>query len=146
MAKKLLSPEEIAILQNNPFVASASAKAVTFTPEFKRITYARLTSRVTIRKFLEELGIDPDILGDYRLYNFTFRLRTEGGRDNGFADRRGGNSRKEAKKSGERTLTQRVEELEHELAYAQQEVEFLKKIHTADLEARKQWEYKQRRK
>ena len=52
----------------------------------------------------------------------------------------------EAKKSGERTLTQRVEELEHELAYAQQEVEFLKKIHTADLEARKQWEYKQRRK
>ncbi len=59
MAKKLLSPEEIAILQNNPFVASASAKAVTFTPEFKRMAYGRLTSSVSteeIVKWLFPLG------------------------------------------------------------------------------------------
>ncbi|MGI6745407.1 MAG: HTH domain-containing protein [Acutalibacteraceae bacterium] len=43
-------------------------------------------------------------------------------------------------------MERRVRQLEHELAYAKQEVEFLKKIQQADMEARKQWESKKRRK
>ena len=54
--------------------------------------------------------------------------------------------RKAAKETKEQTLTARIKQLEHELAYTRQEVEFLKKIHTADLEARKLWESKQRQK
>ena len=64
----------------------------------------------------------------------------------GFADLRTGNQHKPAKETTEHTLGARVEQLEHELAYTRQEVEFLKKIHVADLEARKLWESKQRQK
>ena len=56
------------------------------------------------------------------------------------------NQRKRAKPTKEQTLAARVKDLEHELAYTRQEVEFLKKIHLADLEARKSWESKHRRK
>ena len=36
----------------------------------------------------------------------------------------------------------RIKQLEHELAYTRQEVEFLKKLQMADMEARRQWESK----
>jgi hypothetical protein len=48
----------------------------------------------------------------------------------------------------ERNLTaeKRIRQLEAELAYTRQEVEFLKKVQVADMEARKAWESKHRQK
>ena len=63
-----------------------------------------------------------------------------------WSDLRRKNGTKPSEGSRGQTLTERIAQLEHELAYTRQEVEFLKKIHTADLEARKEWESKQRRK
>ena len=99
-----------------------------------------------MRTIFEEHGIDPEILGDRRIWGFAYKLRANADREEGYADLRKNNSRKPAKESREQTLAVRVEQLEHELAYTRQEVEFLKKIHTADLEARKLWESKHRQK
>ena len=55
------------------------------------------------------------------------KLRANADREEGFEDRRKLNSRKPAKQTREQTLAARVEQLEHELAYTRQEVEFLKK-------------------
>ena len=86
------------------------------------------------------------MLGKIRVWTFCQSLREKASRDEGFTDLRAQNSRKLSKETREQTLAARVEHLEHELAYTRQEVEFLKKIHTADLEARKLWESKQRQK
>ena len=99
-----------------------------------------------MRSIFEEHGIAPEILGDKRIWGFAHKLRTNADRDAGFADLRKNNSRKPASQTREQTLAARVEQLEHELAYTRQEVEFLKKIHTADLEARKSWESRLRQK
>ena len=99
-----------------------------------------------MRSIFEEHGIDPEILGDKRIWSFAHKLRANADRNQGFADLRMNNSRKPAKETREQTLAARVEQLEHELAYTRQEVEFLKKIHTADLEARKSWESRLRQK
>lgn len=93
-----------------------------------------------MRSIFEEHGIAPEILGDKRIWSFAHKLRINADRDEGFTDLRKNNSRKPAKETSEQALAARVEQLEHELAYTRQEVEFLKKIHTADLEARKSWE------
>lgn len=146
MSRKPLNSEEIAELRSNPFVASIISDFVQFTPEFKRMAYEELIGGKSMREIMEEHGIDPDILGSARIYGFTNKLRNNSNRETGFTDLREQNSRQPAKKTKEQTLADRIEELEHELAYTRQEVEFLKKIHTADLEARKQWESKQRRK
>ena len=146
MAKKPLNAEEIAELRSNPYVAKVIGNMISFTPEFKRMAYDQITSGKTMREVFEEHGIDPEILGDSRIWGFAEKLRAKAEREEGFTDLREQNMRKPVKETKEQTLKARVEQLEHELAYTRQEVEFLKKIHTADLEARKLWESKQRQK
>ena len=146
MAKKPLNAEEIAELRSCPYVAGIISGRINFTPEFKRSAYQQLMDGKTMRTIFEEHGIDPEILGDRRIWGIAYRLRCKADREEGYADLRKNNSRKPAKETREQTLAARVEQLEHELAYTRQEVEFLKKIHTADLEARKLWESKQRQK
>lgn len=146
MAKKPLNAEEIAQLRSSPYVASIISGRIHFTPEFKRVAYEQLTNGKPMRTIFEEHGIDPEILGESRLYGIAYKLRQNADREEGFSDLRGQNNRKPAKETREQTLAARVELLEHELAYTRQEIEFLKKIHTADLEARKLWESKQRQK
>ena len=146
MPKKPLSTEELAELRSNPCVSGIIAGRILFAPEFKRTAYEQLVSGKTMRSIFEEHGIDPEILGDSRIHGIAHKLRQNAAREEGFTDLRTKNSRKPAQETKEQTLAARVEQLEHELAYTRQEVEFLKKIHTADLEARKLWESKQLRK
>lgn len=144
MSKKPLNTEEISKLRSSPYVASVIGRRISFTPEFKRMAYEQLNNGKTMREIFEEHGIDPEILGNSRIWGFAENLRAKADCEEGFADLRKNNSRKPQKETKEQTLSTRVEQLEHELAYTRQEVEFLKKIHTADLEARKLWESKLR--
>ena len=146
MARKELNTEELAELRDNPYVASIIAGRISFTPEFKRKAYRLLMEGRTMRSIFEEHGIASEILGDKRIWAFAHKLRTNADRDEGFADLRRNNSRKPPSQTREQALAARGEQLEHELAYTRQEVEFLKKIHTADLEARKSWESRLRQK
>ena len=146
MAVKPLNADEIAKLRGNPYIASVISGNISFTPEFKHRAYKRMIKGIPMQEILIEHGIDPDILGISRVYGITYRLRQYGKREEGFIDLRKQNSRKPAVETKEQTLATRVMQLEHELAYTQQEVEFLKKMNSADLEARKQWESRQRRK
>ena len=153
MAKKQLNREEILKLCDSPHVVSVTSSRICFTPEFKKIIYDGLSIGKTVRIVLEEHGIDPEILGEQRLGGIAVHLRKYAARDEGFEDLRKNNSRKttnksrkSAKETKEQTFAERVAQLENELAYTKQEVEFLKKIRMADLEAQKLWESKQRRK
>ena len=146
MAKKPLNAEEIAELRESPFILSIISGRINFTPEFKQLAYCQLINGKSMREIFEENGIDPEILGPSRIYGFAEKLRTKADREEGFIDLRGKNSRKPAKGTKEQALAARVEQLEHELAYTRQEVEFLKKIRMADLEARESWESKHRQK
>ena len=146
MAKKQLSPEEIVKLCTSPHIVSVTSSKINFTPEFKKIIYEGLSSGKPVRIVLEEYDIDPEILGEQRLKGIATHLREYAKRDEGFEDLRKYNRHRLPKKTREQTLVTRVEQLEHELAYTRQEVEFLKKIRKADLEAQKSWESKHRQK
>lgn len=140
MARKDLTPEEVSLLRKSPFVAGVTSGRIRFTPEFKRNAYQQLLHGKSMREIFTECGIDPEILGNSRIYGFAEKLRQNAEREGGFEDLRVGNSRKPANGTKEQTMAARIEQLEHELAYTRQEVEFLKKIRMADLEAQKQWE------
>lgn len=146
MAKKELSTEEVIELCRSPYIDSVKAGKVVFTPEFKRILYDELTNGKMLRKVLKEHGINPEILGDKRIYRLAERLRKYGKREEGFTDLRKNNGHPRSREAKEQILAVQVDKLQHELAYTRQEIEFLKKIRMADLEAQKQWESKQRRK
>ena len=146
MARKQLSKDEIAELEQNPVVAKATASTVSFTEEFKRMAYGELVEGKTMREIVRENGIRPEILGDSRLWGLAMKLRQNAEREEGYADLRKGNRRRAAKETPERTVKEELTVLRHRVAYMEQEVEFLKKLQAADTEARMSWESRQRRK
>ena len=130
-------------LLKNPYVKSVTPSTVRFTEEFKRYYYQKHTSGMLVRDIFLECGIDPDILGESRIDGFRYTINKQSKRDTGFTDNRQNNYRRPAK-TGEETVDIRIKQLEHELAYTRQEVEFLKKLQMADMEARRQWESRHR--
>lgn len=128
-------------LRVNHYVKSISASTIRFTEEFKRYFYQQSKSGVSSKEIFLACGIDPDILGEKRIEGFRYTLNKQAKRDEGFADKRQNNYRRPAK-TREETVETRIKQLEHELAYTRQEVEFLKKLQMADMEARRQWESK----
>lgn len=145
MSTKLFSPEEIAALTVSPYVESVTSRSVCFTPEFKRLVYRELLAGKNIYNVFEEHGIDTSVLGTVRINGFLERLRKAGEREEGFADLR---HQRKAKTPEERSQSaeKRIRQLEAELAYTRQEVEFLKKLQVANMEAQKTWESKHRQK
>ncbi len=141
--KNPFSKREMEILRSNPNVASVSETTVRFTKEFKELLYSEKQNGRSIYHTLQKAGIDPDILGQSRIDGIRYTLNKQAAKENGFSDLRSGNYR-HATPEGEETLKQQIKRLENELAYTRQEVEFLKKIQLANLEAQKEWESKHR--
>ena len=137
--KNPLTPEQVNQLLKNRYVKSATQNSVRFTEEFKRYFYQKHTSGMTVRSIFLEYGIDPDVLGESRISGFCHTVNVQAKRDTGFSDNRQNNYRRPPKSEDE-TVESRIKQLEHELAYTRQEVEFLKKLQMADMEARRQWE------
>lgn len=131
--------EQIDQLRVNPNVKSVSPSTIRFTEEFKKLFYKKYKSGIPVYQIFRDCGIDPEILGESRIEGFRYTLNKYAKREEGFTDKRQDNHRAPSE-SGEQTLEDRIRQLEHELAYTRQEVEFLKKIQTADMEARRQWE------
>ena len=133
--------EQIDHLRVNHYVKSVSPSTIRFTEEFKRYFYQKHVSGVTVASIFHECGIDPDILGESRISGFCYTLNKQAKRESGFSDNRQSNYRRPTK-DGNETMETRIKQLEHELAYTRQEVEFLKKLQMADMEARRHWESK----
>ena len=146
MARRILTKEEIEKLKQSPYVAKATPYQVSFTPEFKRMAYQELTEGKLMREILKESGIEAEILGDSRIWAMTKKIKEDSEREGGFDDQRERNSRKLKKMTEEQSMAARIEQLEHELAYTRQEVEFLKKLQAANMEAQKKWESRHRQK
>ncbi len=141
MSNKLMSQEDVERLSENSHVERISTRSITFTPEFKQITYDALCSGMKIDEILLRHGIDPMILGKVRVRGLQEKIEAAAKRPEGFANlRRTKISAAETDK--EESLKKQLRLLQQELAYTRQEVEFLKKIRMADLEARKLWESK----
>ena len=135
------SEAEIKLLRENKNVLFVSERGVLFTEVFKQLAWEEKLSGKNMPTIFRENGIDPQILGFKRIENFTRRLREKARNNENFSDRRTENHRP-AGRTEAHSLEEKVRQLEHELAYTRQEVEFLKKIQMANTEARKQWESK----
>ena len=141
MGKNHFTEDQIRCLELNHYVSNVSKTTVKFTTEFKKYFYERHSAGIPVIMIFAECGIDPQILGESRISGFCYTVNKQAKRDSGFMDQRQDNYRRPQKQENE-TVEQRVKQLEHELAYTRQEVEFLKKLQMADMEARRQWESK----
>ena len=140
-----LSKREVEELRKNPYVASVTANTVRFTEAFKKLAYEKKSQGISVAETMRQCRIDPEILGASRVDGFSYTLNKKAKQESGFADGRSENYRRPPK-TGEETVEQQIRQLENELAYTRQEVEFLKKLQAANMEAQKQWESRHRQK
>lgn len=143
MSKNLFTEEEVTLLRASPHVESVTVRSITFTPEFKSILYQELSEGGNIWDLLEKHGISTGVLGKNRVNGLLDKIRRTANREEGFQNLRR-SPRKGEPQDSEESLRKQVKQLTLQLAYTRQEVEFLKKLQTADMEARKSWESKHR--
>jgi len=124
MARKKFTEEEMDILKTSPYVLEVTPNIVHFSAEFKGKFWTLIMSGKGSREAVVELGIDPDILGDNRVNGLKTMLRDEVRSGNGFRDIETYMSYVKGYANPE----VRIKYLEQQLAYKDQEIEFLKKI------------------
>jgi len=145
MSKKTFTEEDLIALRTNPNVERVSKLSIRFTETFQQEAYNSTMEGKSILDIFQNAGFNIQALGRFRIYGFRRKLLKKSEREVGFTDQRK-NHRCCSVKEGKETVDQRVRRLEHELAYTRQEVEFLKKLQTANIEAQKQWESRHRQK
>ena len=115
--KPFFTEEQIRILAENPYTRRVGEHSISFTPEFLR----------DVCRMREAHGYDPDMIGTRRIYHLGEIIR--GKTANDFPDKRPVRSKVIGfdQKSDKRAMKQ----MQHEILYLRQEVEFLKKIMAA---------------
>ena len=124
MANKKFTAREMDQLRESPYVLDVSPSIVHFSAEFKEKFWQALQSGKDPQETVQELGIDPEVLGKNRVMGLRTMVRNEVRAGKGFRDL------KTYGKYLDCTLTPeaKIRLLEEELAYKDQEIEFLKKI------------------
>lgn len=125
MSQKLFTEEEVTLLKQNKYVKSVTQKQVIFTIEFKQLFWEEYQTGKMTHTIFADLGIDPDILGDRRIYGFTNSVVSTVKKGESFRDKR-----ESLHKPEDVGIEQRNPFLymQHRINYLEQEVEFIKKL------------------
>jgi hypothetical protein len=124
VSKNLFSDEDIRLLSENPNVEYITETSIAFTPEFKRRFYEGKKEGKSIRSILIENGIDPNILGEGRIKNLSWRINRMAKREAGFTDLRS----QPKPISHELSEKDRLVQLERKILLLEAQIDFLKKI------------------
>lgn len=124
MAKRLFTEEEMELLKGSDYVLDHPG-TVFFSADFKELFWEELCKGMKAREIFIKYEVDPDILGDTRIAGFASLVKKAGKEGSGFKDLTSYNEFVAAYVSPE----EKIKQLERKLAYKEQELEFLKKLH-----------------
>lgn len=130
---KEYTPKQIKQLQANPYTLKVTNKKLYFTIKFKEDFWIRYQAGDAPRKILTDFGYDASLLGQKQIDSLVQRIKKQALSGEGF--REGVNRDRRLPKKDlliEETDKSSIEQMQHELLYLRQEVEFIKKIIKAD--------------
>ena len=126
MGVNYFSDEQVKELEKNPYVKKVSAKSITYSEEFKELFWIDLQNGMMPGNIFRKYGFDSRMLGPLRTNNFTYRVRKEAAREEGFKDTRSTNSGRSSTK--DLTIEEQLERLKQKNKILQQEIDFLKRV------------------
>lgn len=133
MPYSTFTDEQVAILAQNPYTASVSRYCIRFTLAFKKAFWLKKQAGERIADIFTDLGYDMDIIGRTRAINISARIRKEALSPVGLHE---GNKKREIlpPENSYNNLSQdeAMIQMQHEIMYLRQEMEFIKKIITSD--------------
>ena len=125
MSKIPFTDEQIELLRNNPYTYNVTPNTLYLTKTFKELFYKEYQNGKLPRQILEEHGYPQSILGDNRIWGIASVIKREAKRPEGFSE---GTLPKKETQLTESSPETAIKQLQHEVEYLRQEVEFLKKI------------------
>ena len=123
MSKAKFTPEQQQQLRSNPYTVRVTEDVLNLSKEFKELFYKEYLSGALPRDILQKYGYPPDILGKQRIWGISHMIRKQFEDAGEFRDVRTPGTPITASSTEEK-----VRQLEHQVNYLTQEVEFLKKI------------------
>ena len=138
MANRKFTSEELAEIRHNPFVKHASENKMSFTTEFKEFFWKRAQAGEPLGEIIRAFGLKPEVLGERRIKGIYAHLNEQVAAGLPFTDEKRIRMPEAAlvnKPASNREQIVKIRMLEHEVLYLKQELDFIKKIISADKEA-----------
>ena len=123
MSKAKFTSEQQQLLRNNPYTVRVTEDVLNLSKEFKELFYKEYLAGTVPRDILEKYGYPSSVLGKQRIWGISHTIRKQFEKTGEFRDVRTPNSSVTASSPEEK-----IRQLEHQVNYLTQEVEFLKKI------------------
>lgn len=131
---KEYTPKQVKELKSNPYTFKVTQNKLYFTIKFKEDFWISYQAGNAPRKILTDFGYNLEYFGQKQIDSIVQRVKKEALSGNGFTEGENRQRRVPMNATLEEELSspQFIERMQNELLYLRQEVEFLKKIITAD--------------
>lgn len=131
---KEYTSKQVKELKSNPYTLKVTKNKLYFTIKFKEDFWISYQAGNAPRKILTDFGYNLEYFGQKQIDSIVQRVKKEALFGNGFTEGENRQRRVPMNATLEEELSspQSIERMQNELLYLRQEVEFLKKIITAD--------------
>ena len=124
---KKYTQKQIKELKQNPYTFQVDDKRIFFTVEFKKIFWRKYQAGMSPRTIFKELDYNLDYFGQKQIDSIVQRIKKEAMAGE-FTEGYSRNNRMKIKKLDEDISPQNIKQIQNELLYLRQEVDFLKKV------------------
>ena len=124
---KKYTQKQINELKQNPYTFKVDEQRIFFTVEFKKIFWRKYQAGMSPRAIFKELDYSLDYFGQKQIDSIVQRIKKEAMAGE-FTEGYSRNNRMKIKESEEDISPQNIKQIQNELLYLRQEVDFLKKV------------------
>lgn len=125
MSKKVFTDKEVEMLRNNPYTYAVTPHILSFTKEFKELFWKEYQAGAIPRQILEQCGYPASVLGKKRIWGIAHTIKSQYYSKEGLRE---GSLPRNSSGNDDKTAEDAVRQLQGEVEYLRQEIEFLKKI------------------
>ena len=128
MSKKVFTDQEVELLRSNQYTYLVTPRKLLFTKEFKELFWSEYQSGVLPRTILENYGYPAAVLGKKRIWGIAAAIKKQNQSSDGLHE--GTVPKKNLVTGGTESKSpdKQLQQLQCEVEYLRQEMEFLKKI------------------
>lgn len=123
MSKVKFTTEQQQLLRQNPYTIRVTEDVLSLSKEFKEIFYKEYLAGALPRDILQKYDYPADILGKQRIWGISHTIRKQFEKTGEFRD-----IRHPEEPTAATSPEEKIRQLEHQVNYLTQEIEFLKKI------------------
>lgn len=128
MSKKVFTDKEVEMLRNHLYTYAVTPHILSFTKEFKELFWKEYQAGAIPRQILEQHGYPAGVLGKKRIWGIAHTIKNQYYSREGLRE---GSLPRSSSDNDDRAAEDAVRQLQGEVEYLRQEIEFLKKISSA---------------